>query len=181
MPPFRRALLARALGVGSVTISPRRSRPAGDGVSRQQVPGAIGVGAKSPARAIAIGNVGHRFARPLTLSNSGGCFRSEGDFRSCPWQPSRPRIPRIEMFGWSVVVLVGTSTCRSRRGARGLDSSRESGARRGLAGVSHTGENARQLRRPASRQQRAVTGSRKSGPGRTRAMEGASISESRRH
>jgi hypothetical protein len=51
------------------------------------------------------------------------------------WQSSRPRIPRIEMLGWSVVVLVEMSTCRSHRGARGLDSSRESGARRGLAGV----------------------------------------------
>jgi hypothetical protein len=39
------------------------------------------------------------------------------------------------MFEWSVVVLVETSTCRSRKGARGLDSLRESGARRGLVGV----------------------------------------------
>jgi hypothetical protein len=39
------------------------------------------------------------------------------------------------MFEWSVVVLVETSTCRSRKGARGLDSFRESGAGRGLAGV----------------------------------------------
>jgi len=55
------------------------------------------------------------------------------------------------MFGWSVVVLVETSTCRSRRGARGRESTCESSAVSGLAGVSHTGENARQLCRPASR------------------------------
>jgi len=61
--------------------------------------------------------------------------KKEGDFRNRAWQSSRPRIPRIRMFGWSVVVLVGTSTCRIRRGARGLDSHRESGARGGLAGV----------------------------------------------
>jgi hypothetical protein len=72
-PPSRRALLARASGVGSATTSPRRSRPARGGVLRHQVPGAIGVGAKSPARAIVAGNAGHRLARPLTLSTSGGC------------------------------------------------------------------------------------------------------------
>jgi hypothetical protein len=118
---------------------------------RHQVPGAIGVGAKSTARAIATGNVGHRIARPLTLGSFGGCLETEGDFRSS--HGSRPdrgfRGSRCSSGPWS---------CSWRhppaevvRGARGLDSSCESSARRGLAGVSHTGENARQLCRPASR------------------------------
>jgi hypothetical protein len=150
MPPYRRAPLARASVAGSVLFLPRRSRPAQEGVTRHEVPGAIGVGAKSTARAIATGSVGHRLARPLTLKNPGGCLgRKATSGRT--WQSSRPRIPRIEMFGWSVVVLVETSTCRSRRGARGRESSCESSAMSGLAGVSHSGENARQLCRPASR------------------------------
>jgi hypothetical protein len=150
MPPYRRALLVRASVAGSVLFLPRRSRPAQEGVLRHEVPGAIGVGAKSTARAIATGNVGPRLARPLTLKNLGDCLgRKATSGRT--WQSSRPRIPRIEMFGWSVVVLVETSTCRSRRGARGRESFCESSAMSGLAGVSHTDENARQLCRPASR------------------------------
>jgi hypothetical protein len=150
MPPYRRPPLARTSGAGSVLFLPRRSRPAQEDVSRHEVPGAIGVGAKSTARAIATGSVGHRLARPLTLKNPGGCLERKATSDRA-WQSSRPRFPRLEMFGWSVVVLVETSTCRSRRGARGRDSSCESSARSGLAGVSHTGENARQLCRPASR------------------------------
>jgi hypothetical protein len=89
-------------------------------------------------------------ARSLTLKNPGDCLgRKATSGRT--WQSSRPRIPRIEMFGWSVVVLVETSTCRSRRGARGRQLFCESSAMSGLAGVSHTDENARQLCRPASR------------------------------
>jgi len=74
MPPYRRALLARASVAGSVLFLPRRSRPAQEGVLRHEVPGAIGVGAKSTARAIATGNVGPRLARPLTLKSSGDCL-----------------------------------------------------------------------------------------------------------
>lgn len=73
-------------------------------------------------------------ARPLTSRISGGCLASEGDFRS-----NRAVVPTadpaIEMSEWTVVVLVETSTCRSRRSVRGLDLRRESGVRRGLVGA----------------------------------------------
>jgi hypothetical protein len=125
------------------------------------VPGAIGVGAKSSARVIATGNAGHRFCPAPDLEQPRRLPRTEGNFRSSPG--SRPdrgfRGSRCSGGPWSCSWR--NSTCRNRRGARGLDSSRESGARRGLAGVSYTGEDARQLRRPASRQQRTATGSRK--------------------
>ena len=46
------------------------------------MPDALGVGAKSLPRAIAVGNVETRCSRPLTLCKFGGCLDSKGDFRS---------------------------------------------------------------------------------------------------
>lgn len=55
------------------------------------------------------------------------------------------------MFGWSVVVLVETSTCRNRKGARGLEPCCESSAKRGLAGECTPVKTRGNLYRPASR------------------------------
>lgn len=81
------------------------------------------------------------------------------------------------MFGWSVVVLVGTSTCRSRRSARGLDSPRESEPKRGLAGRSRTPVKTcgNCSGRPAGAARRE--GCSREGSSRSRVTEGASVSE----
>lgn len=104
-------------------------------------------------------------------------LRTEGDFRSSPG--SRPGRgfrgtgcsggPQSCSWGHPPAEVVGARAASIRPA--------KSGARRGLAGHFDTGEDARQLRRPASWQQRAVTGSRESARDRPRTMEGASISE----
>ena len=151
IPPFRRALLARASGVGGPATSPRPLRT-GEGRCLATP------GARSDRGWGEVSGASNRDrecrASVVPAPDPEHLRRLPRKGRRLPdraWQSSRPRIPRIEMFGWSVVVLVGTCTCRIRRGARGLESLRESGARGGLAGVLHTGENARRPLRPASR------------------------------
>jgi hypothetical protein len=125
---LRRAHLASASGVGSAASSPRRSRPVRDGVSRHQVPGANRGRGEVPARAIALGNVEHRSCSAPDLVHLRRLSRTKGNFRSSPGSRPDRGSPWIEMFGWSVVVLVEMSTCRSRKSVRGLESARESGS-----------------------------------------------------
>lgn len=92
--PYAARVTASVRGGGDLLFSPRLSGQGRGGCSRQEVPEAIGVGAKSLPRAIAVGSVETRCSRPLTLRTFGGCRRSEGDFRPAR-QSSQPRIPVV--------------------------------------------------------------------------------------
>lgn len=173
--PFRRAHLASVSGVGSVTSSPRRSRPARGGVCDTRCPERSGSGRslgheQSWSRVSSIGcsapDPEHLWRQP----------RTEGDFRS-----NRAVVPTadpvVEMSGWTVVVLVETSTCRSRRSVRGLDLRRESGVTRGLVGAFGRRQKTRGHcpGRPAGAG--CCEGLSQGRPPRSRAMEGTSVPE----
>jgi hypothetical protein len=129
-----RVLQARA-GGGGIVFSLCRFGQGRERCLRQEVPEAIGVGAKSPWRAIAMGSVETRCSRPLTLKSFGGCPLLErqlsGEHDSRPNHEFR----WFGMFERSSVVLVRTFICRSRTSARGLEGAREQRAARGLVHV----------------------------------------------
>jgi hypothetical protein len=132
--PYRHASLASSRGAAASSsshVTPDREEA---GTRDKRCPKAIGVGAKSPSRAIVVGSVEARCPRPLTLRTSGGWPRSKGDFRSSTAVvPATPQW--LGMFERSPIVLVETSTCRNRRSARGLEDVREQRADKGLVEV----------------------------------------------
>jgi hypothetical protein len=72
-PPYRRALLARAVAVGSAIPSPRRSRPAREASCDTRYLERSGLG-RSLGREQSRPECRASVARPLTSRNSGGCF-----------------------------------------------------------------------------------------------------------
>jgi hypothetical protein len=147
--PLRSARPASVRRGGGILFFPRRSGQGRGRCLRQEVPEAIGVGAKSLPRAVAVESVETRCSRPLTLRTFGGRPDREETFDRKAAVPTAPQW--FGMFERSSVVLVETCICRSRtkrtRPGRRTRIASEQGSSRGFKNVD---EHVRRLpRRPA--------------------------------
>lgn len=135
--PSRRVHRRSVRCAGGSAVLPRRSGQGEERSSRQEVPKAIGDGAKSLSGAIPVGSAEARCSSVPVLQKLWRLPGPKGDFRRIGTRPN-DGFRSFGMFEGVRGRARGNISCRSRESARGLEGAREERTNKGLVAVPQT-------------------------------------------